>query len=60
MDGIFSFKKDPVKKFVINTDNKEYNDYKFKVEVITEIKALKEQIEFLQIELNKVKEKINV
>jgi hypothetical protein len=60
MSATFSFKKDPVKKFVINTDSKEYNDYKFKVEVITEIKALKEQIEFLQIELNKVKEKINV
>jgi len=60
MDAISSFKKDPVKKFVINTDNKEYNDYKFKVEVITEIKALKEQIDSLQKELNKVKEKINV
>ena len=60
MDAISSFKKDPVKKFVINTDNKEYNDYKFKVEIITEIKALKEQIDSLQKELNKVKEKINV
>jgi len=60
MSTISSFKKDPVKKFVINTDNKEYNDYKFKVEVITEIKALKEQIDSLQKELNKVKEKINV
>jgi len=60
MSATSSFKKDPVKKFVINTDNKEYNDYKFKVEVITEIKALKEQIDSLQKELNKVKEKINV
>ena len=60
MDVAFSFKKDPVKKFVINTDNKEYNDYKFKVEVITDIKSLKEQIEFLQKELNSIKEKINV
>ena len=60
MDVASSFKKDPVKKFVINTDNKEYNDYKFKVEVITDIKSLKEQIEFLQKELNSIKEKINV
>jgi hypothetical protein len=60
MSATSSFKKDHVKKFVINTDSKEYNDYKFKVEIITEIKTLKEQIEFLQIELNKVKEKINV
>jgi hypothetical protein len=57
-----TYKRDPVSKVLINNDEKEYKEYKLKVEIFTEINNLKKEIQLLrnEIEIIKSKESINV
>jgi hypothetical protein len=62
-----SYSRDPVTKVLINRDEKEYKDFKLKMEIFKEINSLKNEVKYLTTELHKTKtslanleEKINV
>jgi hypothetical protein len=57
-----TYKRDPVSKILINNDEKEYKEYKLKVEIFKEINDLKIEIQHLkaEIEILKSKESVNV
>lgn len=52
------YKRDPITQIVINSDEKEYKDYKFKMEIFKEMNELKEQIVYLNKRIENLEEKI--
>lgn len=53
-----SYSRDPVTKVLINRDEKEYKDFKLKMEIFKEINALKNEVEYLKTELTEAKTKL--
>lgn len=53
-----SYSRDPVTKVLINRDEKEYKDFKLKMEIFKEINSLKNEIAYLKAELFEAKTKL--
>jgi hypothetical protein len=53
-----SYSRDPATKSLINNDEKEYNDYKFKTEVLFQLKMTNKTIERMNREIASMQEKL--
>jgi hypothetical protein len=55
-----NYDRDPNTRFLINNDEKGLKDYNFKIEVYSDIKKLKRDVQNIKELLQKLEEKIDV